>query len=121
VIVRTWADGSLHTAARHERPLAERPGRLLPEEEAQRLARERLTAWLDARSAGEWRIDGASLAWVAPNDTFEGAAPDAPAGILRLAWVVRVTTGGELAAAVRGVELYLDAGDGRLLGGDVLR
>lgn len=121
LVIRTWADGSLHTAVRHDRPLAGRPDRLLPAGEARRLARARLSGWLDGRHAGEWRIDGASLAWVAPNDTFEPAAPDAPANVLRLAWVVRVTTSGDLAAAIRGTEVYIDAGDGRLLGGDILR
>ncbi len=121
VVVRTWADGTLHTAVRHERSLAERPGRLIAVGEARRLADTRLTGWLDGRNAGEWRIDGASLAWVAPNDAFEPSAPDAPASTLRLAWVVRVTTSGNLAGSVRGLELFLDAGDGRLLGGDVLR
>jgi hypothetical protein len=106
---------------RSERPLAERPGRLLAATDARRLAGAHLAGWLDARSAGQWRISGAALAWVAPNDTFESTAPDAPAPILRLAWVVRVGTSGGLAEAIRGLELYLDAGDGRLLGGDVLR
>ncbi|MBP1705418.1 MAG: hypothetical protein H6Q36_1157 [Chloroflexi bacterium] len=121
VVVRTWADGSIHTAVRTERTLAARPERPLSVAEARRLGRERLAGWLDARHAGEWQIDDVSLAWVAPNDTFEATAPDAPASVLRLAWVVRVTTSGGLAEAVRGMELYLDAGDGRLLGGDVLR
>jgi len=121
LVVRTWMDGSLHTAVRQERPLAARPARLIAASEAKRLARARLAGWLDARHEGQWRIDGASLAWIAPNDTFEATAPDAPAAVLRLAWVVRVTTSGALAGALRGAELYLDAGDGRLLGGDVVR
>jgi hypothetical protein len=121
LVIRTWADGSLHSAVRHDRPLAGRPGRLLAAGEARRLARGRLSAWLDARHAGEWRIAGASLAWVAPNDTFEAAAPDAPGAVLRLAWVVRVSTSGDLAGTLGGLELYVDAGDGRLLGGDVVR
>ncbi|MCU0484078.1 MAG: hypothetical protein MUC54_07415 [Chloroflexi bacterium] len=121
VVVRTWVDGSLHAAVRTERPLAVWPGRLIATAHARRLARAHLAGWLDARNAGQWRITGTSLAWVAPNDTFEATAPDAPATILRLAWVVRVTTNADLAEAIRGLELYLDAGDGRLLGGDVLR
>jgi len=121
VVVRTWADGTLHTAVRHDRPLAERPDRLIAVGEARRLAGARLAGWFDPRNAGEWQIDGASLAWVAPNDAFEPAGPDAPARVLRLAWVVRVATRGTLAEAIRGLELFLDAGDGRLLGGDVLR
>jgi hypothetical protein len=121
VVVRTWVDGSLHTAVRHERPLAERPGRQITTGEARRLAGDRLAGWLDARHRGEWRIEGSSLAWVAPNDAFEPGAPDAPASVLQLAWVVRVTTSGTLAETIRGLEFFLDAGDGRLLGGDIVR
>jgi hypothetical protein len=121
LVVRTWKDGSLHTVVLHERPLAARPARTISSGVARRIARARLAGWLDDRHPGEWRIAGVSQAWVAPNDTFEAAAPDAPATILRLAWVVRVSTSGGLAEAVRRLELYLDAGDGRLLGGDVAR
>lgn len=121
VVVRTWVDGTLHVAVRHERPLAEQPQRLIAAGEARRLAMERLAGWLDAHHAGEWRISGLALAWVAPNDAFAPDAPDAPASVLRLAWVASVTTDGELADTLHGVELYLDAGDGRLLGGDIAR
>jgi hypothetical protein len=55
------------------------------------------------------------------NDTFGAAAPDAPDPVLRLAWVTRAWTSPEQADQLRALELYLDAGDGRLLGGDVLR
>jgi hypothetical protein len=58
---------------------------------------------------------------VAPNDTFEPTRPDAPAEVRRLAWVVSVRTSGPLAEALRGLEVSIDAGDGSLLGGDVLR
>jgi hypothetical protein len=51
---------------------------------------------------------------------FEPARPDAPEPIRRLAWVARVTPIGALASRLRSIELYLDAGDGRLLGGDLL-
>jgi hypothetical protein len=61
------------------------------------------------------------LAWMAPNDTFAPSRPDAPAATLRLSWVARVATTAALADSLRGLELYLDAGDGSLLGGDVLR
>jgi hypothetical protein len=57
---------------------------------------------------------------VAPNDTFSDPVPVAPAGTLRLAWVVRVTNSGALAERVAGLELAFDAGDGSPLGGDVL-
>jgi hypothetical protein len=58
---------------------------------------------------------------MAPNDTFDAARPDAPAEIRRLAWVISVRTSGRLADSLRGLEVSIDAGDGSLLGGDVLR
>ena len=58
---------------------------------------------------------------MAPNDTFSPDRPDAPSSTLRLSWVARVATTGSLADSLRGLELYVDAGDGALIGGDVLR
>ena len=46
------------------------------------------TAGSRRRIAASARIASAALAWVAPNDTFEPARPDAPADVRRLAWVV---------------------------------
>jgi hypothetical protein len=71
-----------------------------------------------------WGLSGVlgepTLAWVAPNDLFEPARPDAPEAVRRLAWLVRVTPTGDVASRLRALEVHVDAGDGRLLGGDVL-
>ena len=64
---------------------------------------------------------GAELAWVAPNDLFAKAGADAPGATLRLAWLVTVEASGSLADQWRRLEIHLDAGDGSLLGGDILR
>jgi hypothetical protein len=117
--VRFWADGSIHSVAVAEAPLAPAPARILSAPEARRSAEARLASWSpDGRAIGS--IGSVELAWVAPNDTFEPSLPDAPAAIRRLAWIARVTPSDTLASRMRAVELYIDAGDGRLLGGDVL-
>ncbi len=121
VTVTMFADGTLHAIARSERPLAAAPATTLPEAEARRLAGDRLDGWLRAADRDQARIADLTLAWVAPNDAFAPAGPDAPAPVLRLAWVATVLTDGSLAERFRAMELYLDAGDGALLGGDLLR
>ncbi len=119
--VQVWSDSSLHVAIRTERPLADEPSRGLGATDARRLADAHLDAWFSGPDRAGLRLATPALAWVAPNDTFDGSAPDAPAPVLRLAWVVEVRTSGTLAGSLRALELYIDAGDGRLIGGDVLR
>ena len=118
--ITLFADGSFHAAARRERPLASAPGVLLASGMAERIAGERLGDLLGP-ARGSARVVGTRLAWVAANDTFDASAPDAPDPVLRLAWVVEARTSGPLAEQLRALELYLDAGDGALIGGDLLR
>jgi hypothetical protein len=120
VRVELWPDGRMHAIVRTERSLAARPSVTLD----QATARGRATATLRAMfgsSSGGVRIASLGLAWVAPNSAFDPAGPDAPGATLRLAWVVEARTSGELADGLRAVKLFLDAGSGTLIGGDVLR
>jgi hypothetical protein len=119
--VTLFADGAFHAAAERERPLAPMPPAVLGRADATRLAAERLAGLLGPTDAGASTLVGLDLAWVAPNDTFDGARPDAPDPVVRLAWVARYRTADALAERLRALELYLDAGDGSLLGGDLLR
>ncbi len=118
--VTLFADGSFHAAARRERALAPAPAVPLTRPAAEQIARERLGDILGAER-GNARLVGARLAWVAPNGTFDSSAPDAPDPVLRLAWVVEARTSGPLAEQIQALELYLDADDGALIGGDLLR
>lgn len=120
VSVQVSGDGSFHAIVRTEHPLAPLPASTLTEAQARVLAATRLDAWFTGPLHGLAGISTLALAWVAPNDTFSDPLPAAPAGTLRLAWVVRVTTSGALADQVSGLELAFDAGDGSPLGGDVL-
>lgn len=120
VRVDLWPDGRVHAVVRAERPLASRPAQVLDQAAARQTAIEALGDLFGSR-AGQVSVTGASLGWVAPNDAFDPTAPDAPAATLRLAWIVEARAGGDLADGLRAVKLFLDAGSGALLGGDVLR
>ena len=119
--LQLWPDGSFHGLAVSEHPLAARPATTIPAAAAEATVGALLDRWIPAAARRDARIAGAALAWVAPNDTFEPARPDAPAEVRRLAWVVSVRSTGPLAGPLRGLEVSIDAGDGTLLGGDVLR
>ena len=118
--VTVFGDGTIHAAAVRERPLAPAPPTEIDGFVAERIAHERLVE-LVGNAAAQVAIVDTRRAWVAPNDTFDASAPDAPASTLRLAWVIEAHASGPLAERLRALELYLDAGTGALLGGDLLR
>jgi hypothetical protein len=119
--IQLWPDGSVHGLSRSERALAVRPASLLDEARARSIVDGRLDAWFSGQARGQVALTGVALAWVPPNDTFAASAPDAPSAVLRLAWVARVATSGALSENLRAIEIYVDAGDGSILGGDILR
>jgi hypothetical protein len=115
-----WPDGRLHAVVRTERPLAPRPSSTLDEPTARERAAALLSSLFGTRS-DRLGVSSVGLGWVAPNSAFDPTEPDAPGATLRLAWVVEARTSGDLADGLRAVKLYLDAGTGGLIGGDVLR
>lgn len=119
VRITLWADGSFHGLTRTERPLAVAPERTIDGSAARTAADAVVTSRIGGSPAG-LAVVTTDLAWVAPNDTLGGGRLDAPAGTLRLAWVVRYGASGDLADRLRSVEAWIDAGDGRLLGGDLV-
>ncbi len=119
VQVSLWTDGSFHALSRRERPLAAAPIRRMPAGGARSLA-ESIVARRFGGGAVDLHVAATELAWVAPNDTWSPDRPDAPAATLRLAWIVRFEAGGSLAGHVRLVEYWIDAGNGSLIGGDLV-
>ena len=117
--VTVWADGSFHAVARNERSLAARPATTLSADAA-RSAVERIVETRFKASAANLAVAAVDQAWVAPNDTWDPARPDAPDAVLRLAWVVRLQSSGSLADRMRMLEFWLDAGNGALIGGDIV-
>jgi hypothetical protein len=118
--VQVAGDGSFHAMVRTEHALAAAPAVAIDPARIRLLTRTRLDLWLPANVRGRASISSPSLAWVAPNDTFGDAIPAGPPGVLRLAWIVRVTTSGPLVHRLAGLELAFDAGDGTPLGGDLV-
>lgn len=119
VRVTVWADGSFHAVTRTERPLAARPASALAADAARSMA-ERIVAARFKDSADALGVLAVEQAWVAPNDTWDAARPDAPEATLRLAWIVRFESTGPLAERMRMLEFWLDAGNGALIGGDIV-
>ncbi len=120
VSVQLATDGTFHAIVRTEHRLGAMPSVPLGATDARRLASARLDEWLSPDLRPDAAIANVGLAWVAPNDTFGDPVPADSAGLLHLAWIVRVTTSGALADRVAGLELAFDAGDAAPLGGDVL-
>jgi hypothetical protein len=121
VRVQLWPDGSVHGLSRSVRALSPRPTIVLERSRAAAVVEAQLDRWFRADVRGLAATTGIELAWVAPNDTFAPAGPDAEAPVLRLAWVARVATTGLLAQSLRALEVYVDAGNGSIIGGDVLQ
>ena len=116
--VTVWSDGSFHALAREERPLAGRPATVMTSEAARSIGL-RIVAARFGAGADALGVNAVEQAWVASNDTWDPARPDAPDGTLRLAWIVRLQSTGPLAERMRMLEFWLDAGDGALIGGDI--
>jgi len=121
VRLQLWADGSFHGLTRSERALAAAPPVTLDRTGSRRFLDAQLDRWFSGPSRSQLVVTAVELAWVAPNDTFAPLPPGTDTSVLRLAWVAKVATTGALADKIRALEVYLDAGDGSLLGGDVLR
>ena len=118
--VQLAIDGTFRAVVRTEHRLGPTPPVLISAADAQRGAAARLDRWLSPDLRPDTAVASVGLAWIAPNDTFGDSVPTDAAGLLRLAWIVRVTTSGSLADRVAGLELAFDAGDGAPLGGDLL-
>jgi hypothetical protein len=112
-----WADGSFHAIVQWEHALAPRPATIIDEGTARSVA-----AGLFAARAGSDRaivIRSARLAYVRPNDGADPSRPDAPLAEARLAWVVLGEPADPAKVLFHRAEVWLDAGDGSVLGGDV--
>ena len=118
VRVLLWSDGSFHAIVRTERALAAAAGHRIPADDARRAADAVLDRLTPSRSG--LVATRPELAWLAGNDAFGGPRADAPSETLRLAWVVRFDASGPLTDRVRSLEIWIDAVDGSLLGGDIV-
>jgi hypothetical protein len=91
----------------------------LTRDAGQRAVSGQLDKWFAGRGFG-YAIQGMNLEWVGPNAAFDPAKVAAGDEPYRLAWVANVQPSGSIADVVRLITLYVDAGDGTVIGGDVV-
>jgi hypothetical protein len=117
--VHVWQDGRIQSVARVEHELAAAPALTLGKDEAQGVVTSRCNAWFQSSGSG-FSVQSMDLEWVGPNAAFDPSKIDAAAEPYRLAWVANVKPSGRAADSLRLVTLYIDAGDGSVIGGDVV-
>jgi hypothetical protein len=114
-----WKDGSFHAIVHWEHRLAARPAKILDEATVRRIAAARFAERFGREDAIE--IRSARLAWMRPNDLWDPSLPDAPGTEARLAWLVAGAPSPNVKSGIRQAEVWLDAGDGSVIGGDVIQ
>ena len=119
VRVHVREDGVIGSVGQVNHPLAALPSTRLSRAQAKAMAGEQTRRWSD-NAAVDFSVGDAELLWVGPNAAFDASKIGAAEQPYRLSWVVNVTPQGDAASSVRQVVLFLDAGDGSLIGGDVV-
>ena len=114
-----WQDGRIQSVARVEHDLAAAPARTIAHDQAQSVVTARCNVWFQGSDSG-FSVQSMDLEWVGPNAAFDPAMVNAATEQYRLAWVANVKPSGRAADSLRLVTLYVDAGDGSVIGGDVV-
>jgi hypothetical protein len=84
---------------------------------ARRAASRNLDRWF-ANRGSSYEIQSETLEWVEPNAAFDPARiADAPAPY-RMAWVSDVKPSGNAAGYIWLMSVFVDAGNGNIIGGD---
>jgi hypothetical protein len=117
--VHVWQDGRIQSVARVEHKLAAQPAVKLGQAEAHQVVDRQMNAWFSGRDTG-YSTEEMGIQWVGPNAAFDPSKVGAEAEPYRMAWVVNVRPSGSMAGYVRLITLYVDAGDGTIIGGDVV-
>jgi hypothetical protein len=114
-----WPDGTISGISHEERQLAGIPAQTMTYAQAQAKA----SGYLDRMAAGHNRQDytltSVVLSWEPANQSFVASPSPVIDPFLHLAWVATVATSGAASSSLSGARLYVDAGSGELLGGDV--
>ena len=117
--VHLWADGRIQTLARVEHQLAPAPARRLSQPDARNVVTRQLAQWSGKASVG-YTVLSMDLEWVGPNAAFDASKLNDPPAAYRLAWVANVKPSDATAEYIQLITLYVDAGDGTVIGGDVV-
>lgn len=117
--VHIWQDGRIGSVARLEHKLAAAPARLLSEGDARVVVTRQMESWFSG-SGSSYAVQEMKVQWVGPNAAFDPSKLDAAPEPFRLAWVVNVKPTGPASDYVQLITLYVDAGNGKVVGGDVV-
>ena len=117
--VHLWSDGRIQSLARVTHDLASPPDRRISSDQARQVASATVDQWFAGRNSGH-TIQSMDLEWVGPNGAFDPARITDSPQPYRLAWVANVKPTGAAASYVWLMTLYVDAGDGSIIGGDVV-
>ena len=117
--VHVWQDGRLQSVAHVEHSLAAAPASPLGRADALAVVTRQCDAWFSANGSG-YSVEATELQWVGPNAAFDPQKLGATVEPYRLAWVVNVKPAGVAAESARLVTLFVDAGSGSVIGGDVV-
>jgi hypothetical protein len=119
VRVHVRDDGQIGSVGQVVHDLAAAPSVKLTRTQARSVATKQVQAW-SARSGAQFTIGEMSMQWTGANAAFEASKIGAAEQPYRLCWVVNVTPEGAAAAYASLVVLYIDAGNGTVIGGDVV-
>jgi hypothetical protein len=117
--VHVWQDGRIQSVAQVEHPLAAVPQRLLAQADARGSVTRQCDLWF-AGSGSSYTVKGMDLEWIGPNAAFDAGKLSEAAAPYRLAWVANVNPSGRAAESVQLITLFVDAGSGAVIGGDVV-
>jgi hypothetical protein len=117
--VHLWSDGRIQSLARVTHDLASPPDRRISSDQARQVASATVDQWFAGRNS-DHTIQSMDLEWVGPNGAFDPARITDSPQPYRLAWVANVKPTGAAASYVWLMTLYVDAGDGSIIGGDVV-
>jgi hypothetical protein len=117
--VHLWSDGRIQSLARVEHDLASPPDRRIGSDQARQAVSATVDRWFAGRNSA-YTIQSLALEWAGPNGAFDPARVTGSPQPYRLAWVANVKPTGAAANYVWLMTLYVDAGDGSIIGGDVV-
>jgi hypothetical protein len=115
--VLVWPDGQIQSVALVEHDLAAVPAETMGQDQAKQLVSDNADAWFAGNDV-QYSIRSIDLEWVEPNGAFDPSLVTADDVPLRLAWVAEIKPLGPAANYVGLICVFVDAGDGRIIGGD---
>lgn len=116
-VVRVWADGRIAGVSHSFHVLAAPPSVIIDAGSATQEVNASLDQIVGSQRA-DLTVQAPVLEWVRPNGAFDSTRPIAEDPVCRLAWVVDVSGGPSDSFTL--LTVFVDAGDGTILGGDVV-